>query len=65
MCYGMNCEWEGSTGKCRKPRHTSCPNENEPEREKPMSDDEAASLDDFLAKLDAGFYDKLFRERRK
>ena len=25
MCYGMNCEWEGSLGNCRKPRGIPCP----------------------------------------
>ena len=66
MCAGMGyCSWFNPYSlTCRKPRRVSCPNEDmgEPAQELPMSKEEKASLDDFLSKLDSGFYDRLFKK---
>ena len=66
MCAGLGyCSWFNPYAlTCSKPRRVSCPKEDMDEQgqDAPMSEEEKVSLNDFLSKLDAGFFDGLFKK---
>lgn len=65
MCAGLGyCQYFNSyTLSCKKPRRIPCPKEDasETEQEVPMTPEEKASFNDFLTKLEAGYFDAIFK----